>query len=243
MTSVLKKSLPVVFLRKNNEYVGVVKLLKNEEDIRLERLSSLIPANSTSILYTNSTLLITHYVQPASTQIKNFADFLSILKDIPFYMLLYVLYQLFTIFASIHTQNPTFAHNDCKVDNILLTTDLKVVLIDAETCTGESFPPLKINAPKHTLQDFGLGLPWSAWTDMHLILLEVWTQIKKQKPAWAPEFLFFLSSILPMSCMKTYAENSPYVSVQNRLNKKGRDYLGDYTLDTVLKNKHFARFT
>ena len=233
-----------MFLRRNKETFGVLKLLKNEEDERTRCLHRLIPQNSVKVLYADTSVLITEFVQPANARIKSLADLLGLLKEIPMDMLMYVLYQLFAMFFFVHTQNPSFAHNDCKVDNILLTTDLKVVLIDAETCGGHSFPPVAIQASPQILEEFGLShdMPWSQWTDMHLILLEVWTQIKRQRPSWSSDFLVFLSSILPMSCMKTFAEHSVFVSSQNRLNRKGREFLSEYSLESCLQCNHFHRY-
>jgi hypothetical protein len=102
------------------------------------------------------------------------------------------------------------------------THGVAVVFIDFETVTGTRFPKFKVETTRKNLMDFGLddSLPFSPWTDLHLVFMEV---VRYDIAGFSE----FIQHFYPLDYFKTL---NPLVTSQNRLNARGR------LLDTPLPN-------
>jgi serine/threonine protein kinase len=237
----LKESQPPVFLLKSDgEPVLVLKLIrpKSIEDQIIEYIYSILPNYVPKICFmhetTNGKIMAQRAIKPvvlnSGKTVITLRDFLSpsvfslvtksemqcLLKQI-----IYFLYQM-------QQADSQFTHNDLKCDNILLTeseNDFQVIIIDFETVTTSEFHT-DFDADPKTLADFGLGLEYSSYTDLHLVFLEIWNKLNTcKKQSWAYEFIMFTSAIFPLPFMQTYTEKGRFVTKCNRLNSLGRKYL------------------
>jgi len=139
--------------------------------------------------------------------------------------------QVITFLSQMQEADPAFVHNDLKCDNILLTPSddapFQIIVIDFETVATSKFGLSEFDADDQTLVDFGLGLGYSAYTDLHLVFLEVWHKLNAlaTKQDWAYDFVVFTLAIFPLHFMQTWAEKGKYVTRFNRLNANGRSAL------------------
>jgi hypothetical protein len=103
--------------------------------------------------------------------------------------------------------------------------NFQVIIIDFETVQSSEFNT-DFDTDAKTLADFGLGLEYSPYTDLHLVFLEIWNKLNTtKKQSWAYEFIMFTSAIFPLPFMQTYTEKGRFVTKCNRLNSVGRKYL------------------
>jgi hypothetical protein len=131
--------------------------------------------------------------------------------------------------------DPAFTHNDLKCDNIMIgegefgpdPNPFQVIIIDFETVSTSNFGLVDFDADEQTLSDFGLGLRYSPYTDLHLVFLEVWNKLNmlSTKQEWAFDFVIFSLAIFPLHFMQLWTEKGKYVTKANRLNLRGRELL------------------
>lgn len=242
----LKDSQPPVFLLKSNsEPVLVLKLIrhKSKEDLIIQYVYSILPNFVPNICFMHDTphgkIMAQQAIKPVvlscGKSITTFRDFLTphifafvTKEEIKCFLkqIIYFLYQM-------QLADPKFTHNDLKCDNILLTesttddTLFQVIIIDFETVTSSEFTLADFDTDSKTLADFGLGLEYSSYTDLHLVFLEIWNKLNSlhKKQSWAYDFIMFSSAIFPLHFMQTFSEKGKFVTKCNRLNSLGRKYL------------------
>lgn len=169
------------------------------------------------------------------------------ITQIPLRFLLYVLVQLIVVFVKFQSILPGFAHNDMKLDNVLLeplqrnevleypefgvrmpSCPFRIVLIDLETAVGGELPKSKFSIPKQVQDMFGFGddVAFCEYTDFHLLMLLIVWQVKQAAPAWSITFLKFASSWPGMkSLFETHKEGNKMVTSMNRLTSSARSSL------------------
>lgn len=167
-----------------------------------------------------------------------------------------IVFQTLCCLIRLHSHNVDFTHNDMKAENILLekcempllvydtcriySRGLRVVFIDAESVTGKVFPCSLRDSLSAALQrDFGMepDVPWSAFTDVHLVCMEILFACRTSQPHWGLAFAQFLESDgIPLKYFK-----APFVTNENRLSRLGKSSLGveQRSLQGMLKSKYF----
>jgi serine/threonine protein kinase len=170
-------------------------------------------------------------------------DLLTHSRTVPSDVIQSCLAQIVALLVTAQARDPGFAHNDFKADNILLCLEsrpspiaigdfevahvgVRVVLIDLETVTGNSFPPVHLpDLPRDKLEVFGIdpSMPWCEWTDFHLLCMDLFRSVRSQKPKWAQACLEFLAACCPtLRMFFTYEDKNILVTSMNRLSTKGR---------------------
>ena len=209
---------------------------KSDEVERLQILKNILP-HTIDILHISNRIFIMPEIQGLKYQnihLRSVNDVFAdrILPHVPFVIIKTILLQIILCLQAAHSVDPEFCHNDLKLDNILIEEKecsignihfenmIRIVFIDAETVTGTKFPPLSIDAPKELKAEFGLGLEWSEYTDIHLVLLEMWSKIRKT--ALRQEFQVFLENIMPLPIFDSFQEGNKCLTPRNRLSEKGR---------------------
>ncbi len=210
-----KSTPPILFV--HDDDIKVCKKAKQYEYEKLKQLYEILPLNISKPLGYIDEVLFIEYIKPFSKKISTFADLLITMNK---ENIVFILNQLIDIFIIFKKYKVT--HNDMKIDNILITVNLKVVLIDFETVSFNSTP--YENLDEKTRDLFGL-VGYSEWTDLHLILLEIWTRVKRKKPIWGNDFFTFLLSCMPYELLLLNNEGSKYVTEQNRLSKVGKEFI------------------
>ena len=237
----LKDSQPPVFLLKSEgEPVLVLKLIrpKSKEDEIIQYIYSILPNYIPKVFFMHETphgkIMAQRAIKPvvlnSGKTVITLRDFLSpsVFSLVTKSEMQCLLKQIITFLYKMQQSDPEFTHNDLKCDNILLTeadTDFQVIIIDFETVTLAEFKT-EFDTDLKTMADFGLGLEYSPYTDLHLVFLEIWNKLNAtKKQSWAYEFIMFTSDIFPLPFMQTYTEKGKFVTKCNRLNSLGRKYL------------------
>lgn len=238
------------FVRKTSKEKEIVSILQNvlpsQHLVEFQPHEEILQTGETDIVFTKA-------VDPLHDNIRTLKDVLKYSPSLPPCICKSIMSQIIALLVLAQETDSTFAHNDLKADNILITKELseealvigkykihhqgvRVVFIDVETVTGSLFPPLDLSeVPVEMQEQFGIDptMPWCSWTDLHLVMLEFWTKIKYFKPNWMKEFQEFLSECMPLKVFTTYKEGNSYMlSSFNRLTKKGRN-----TINILIENK------
>lgn len=248
---------PVVFCKKDDNDCFYAKILrdysKEREIVEILRQNVLPPQHVIEFLpceETTTEIAFTKAVEPFFGSVKTVKDMLNCVSNMPISICQSVLAQIICLFILGQEKDPQFAHNDLKADNVLITKEtsseplqigkysirhygIRVVIIDCETVTGSLFPTLSLKEiPEPVQYEFGLhpSMPYSTWTDLHLMLMEFWIKIKNSNCTWKNTFYLFLKACMFPKFFTTYAEGNMLVSKYNRLNSKGRLAL-NYLMD------------
>ena len=255
---------PLLYVRHNNLIKYVLKRTRSKtEAYNLQRLFSCTPwSHCTRLLLHSSDMMLMSYVMPYlhDPPIKSLRCFLAshhAQKAVLYSegLLKSIVFQCLALLLELQQHNMDFAHNDFKSDNIMLERTplscmmlwntrfyckgIRVVLIDAETVSGAIYKssPLLGKMSKSSRASFGLDYPYSPYTDLHLLLLEILYSCKRLKPEWGPAFVKFLED----DAIPCQYFGNPYVTKENRLNGIGRIALKqlDRKLDDMLKSSFF----
>jgi serine/threonine protein kinase len=179
------------------------------------------------------------YLPGLASKVSTVRDLVDV-RSLPLSFLKNILLQIICILVTLQAALPNFAHNDLKLDNIMLRysdgSDIEyndfivsaplidVVIIDVETATWDERKEVEnlAKVPHHVLQDFGLCIEtWSSWTDLHLVFMEI-LFYGNRKP-WRAQVQAFFGDIIKPQVLKSHQEgNTLFVSPRNRLNEKGR---------------------
>lgn len=240
---------PVVQLKSSSGQTFFVKFLppNSQEAEILEILRANLPTQHlVEFAKRAGNLVFVVGIPPLAPQVKTLKDLLHLdrLRNIQVKVLQSVLAQIAAFLVLAQRFDPTFAHNDLKADNVLLTRHeasdpleigewriqhqgVKVVIIDVETVTGSNFPSLHLEDISQEAQvEFGLSkdTPFCEWTDMHLVLMEVWMRCRAKPPPWFHEFQTFLGECMPLAAFLTFEQgNKRMLTSCNRLSIKGRN--------------------
>jgi serine/threonine protein kinase len=232
----------VVFVFRDDMAIAVAKICRHHEIEynKIVKERDIVPVQHfAQILAHEESLVIFKNVTPLTYRIKSFKDALEVGEA---NMVKSIVAQLIAIMIHAHEKDPRFTHNDFKADNILITSSsdyviigpyeiksfgAKVVLIDFETTTGLLFPPFSHN--KKLMQEFGISLPFSQWTDLHLIFMEV---VRHKTPGFSD----FLKKYFPL---EIFTPNGQFVTSQNRLNELGREAMSSVQLKDLLQDTFF----
>ncbi len=217
---------------------GVVKKPRSEtEEFNLRRLHlHCFPYHCVSVLKSTRDVFLMSYVQPYTTQIKTLKCLLSSKAVFPIeFVIKSIVFQVLSILHHLQLHGTEFCHNDFKADNIMLercmiplqfnsyrihSWGVRVVLIDAETVTGVGYKssPMIKKLSKSSRAAFGFEEKFSAFTDLHLFIMELLLECKKSRPKWHSEFIDFLND----DCIPIEFFQAVYVTTENRLNSVGR---------------------
>ena len=234
-----------------------VKLLRPESQREVEVFkvileNSVIPAHHLpKLMYYTEELLFLKSVPGLQNGVRTLKDLTSA-KSLPrlrLDALSSVLAQVVALISLAQQRDPKFAHNDAKLDNFLVTYQephssimignksiqsfgARVVWIDLETVTGDlPYPPLKgfDHIPDAALESFGISpsMPFCSLTDLHLVLLELWHDVRSCSPMpdWMPVLRDALARWMPLQLLSTFSEGNKLVSKMNRLSTRGRQTL------------------
>jgi hypothetical protein len=169
-----------------------------------------------------------------------------------------ILFQAIYILYTLQRHKLEFTHNDFKSDNLMLERCqdpimivdapriwrincwcVRLVLIDAETAAGALFKPSPLwsKMSKASRASFGMDFPFSPYTDLHLLCLELLHACKTWNASWKTSFLEFLEEW----CIPLQYFNAPYITKDNRLNGIGRIALKQLgrSLDSMLVCPYF----
>jgi len=242
---------PVVMLRTDDEPVLVLKLLRpqSQEDQTLEWIRGYVPTFVPNMRFTYATEwgnvmaqdAVIPYKLANGHTVSTLKDMLQphIFSTVSRSEIRSFLRQIIYFLHHMQTVDPAFTHNDLKCDNVLLTTSpngqMQIIIIDFETvsrsqsqCSGLGLARFG-TTDSQTLFDFGLGLEFSPYTDLHLIFLEIWNKLNmlSTKQEWAYDFVIFSTEIFPLHFMQTWSDKGKYVTRFNRLGPQGRAILDD----------------
>lgn len=208
-------------------------------------------------VFSSESLLAMTACSPFTSTIKTFRQFLKFFHTCPWPLqtLKSILVQCIVLLSSLQKGNTKFSHNDLKADNIMLERchstflyigdyvveawTVKVVFIDAETASGCFYKqsPLLAKLSKSSKASFGLDFPFSTYTDIHLVFMEILYAMKEGLQVEG--FLEFLDSDgIPLEYFQ-----EPYITTENRLNGIGRIALKQSwgrTLDSMLKSTYLT---
>jgi len=255
---------PVLYVRHNDLIQYVLKRSRSKtEAYNLQKLFFCTPwSHCTRLLQHSTDVMLMNYVMPYlhNPPIKSLRCFLAshqaqravincegLLKSIVF--------QCIALLVELQQHKMEFAHNDFKSDNIMLERTpmscmmlrdtrfycwgVRVVLIDAETISGAIYKssPLVGKMSKSSKASFGLDFPYSPYTDLHLLLMEIVYACKRLRPEWGPAFVKFLEE----DAIPCQYFGDPYVTKENRLNGIGRIALKqtDRKLEDMLHSSYF----
>lgn len=207
-------------------------------------------------LFSSDSLLVMTASHPFTSTIKTFRQFLCHAKTCPWPLntLKSIIIQCILLLSHLQHWNTEFSHNDFKADNVMLERceatflyigdyiveawNVKVVLIDAETASGCFYKqsPLLSKLSKSSKSSFGLDFPYSPFTDIHLLFMEIIFAMKEGFQA--DGFLEFLDS----DGIPTDYFLEPYITKENRLNGVGRIALkqSSLTLTSMLNSSYLT---
>jgi serine/threonine protein kinase len=240
-----QQSPPVVQIIGDQHLYAKVLRDGSHEDETLLYLQSILPPHHLPVRHSRSgDVLFLESVPSLFPSIRSFHDVLRRVDIFPLKMFQSMLAQIVALLILAHSCDATFAHNDFKADNILVTRadcegplvigdvcvrheGVRVVWIDVETATcahvaRTEFP----SASKEALEVFGMApdLEWCEWTDLHLLLMECLVAVSSRFPPWDKQFTDFLRSSMPINAFKTFKQgNRILVTSMNRLSRKGRE--------------------
>lgn len=201
--------------------------------------------------------LLLEKVPSVFPSMRSMHDLLVHARTVPSDVVQSCLAQIVALLCAAQSQDPLFAHNDFKADNIMLRLEdrpnplrigdydvkhvgVRVVLIDMETVMGTRFAPVHLpEIPRDKLELFGLdpSMPWCEWTDFHLLCMELFRSVRDQQPKWSLSCLEFLSMCAPnIRMFSTHEDKNILVTPMNRLSSKGRK-----TVNALLEAKSMKR--
>jgi hypothetical protein len=131
---------------------------------------------------------------------------------------------------------PLLVYDTCRI----YSRGLRVVFIDAESVTGKIFKCSLRDSLSPTMQrDFGMeaNVPWSAFTDLHLVFMEILFACRTSQPNWGLGFAEFLENdAIPLKYFK-----APFVTNENRLSRLGKSNLNceQRSLQGMIQSKYF----
>lgn len=250
----------------NRDYIrGVVKCARNEEEHKkLKMIGEMLgdlDAHFVRVLDTEKSLFLMTRPRP----FLHFPP-ISTLRDLfvprvcrnfcSEVLIKSILFQTLSCLARLHSHNVEFTHNDMKAENILLekceapllvfdtcriySRGLRVVFIDAESVTGKVFAcSLRDKLSASLQRDFGMenDVPWSAFTDFHLVCMEILFACRTSQPSWGVQFAEFLEMDgIPLKYFKT-----PFITRENRLSRLGKSTLSaeNKSLQGMLNSRYF----
>ncbi len=245
---------PILFLHfpSSHERSLVVKRTRSTtESHNLYQLWKYCPrGHCVEPIFSSESVLAMTACTPFTSEIKTFRQFLKNYFSCPWPIqtLKSIIVQCLVLLATLQKYNTKFSHNDFKADNIMLERchstflfigdyiieawSVKVVLIDAETTSGCFYKqsPLLSKLSKSSKASFGLDFPFSSFTDIHLLFMEIIYAIKEGLKIEG--FLEFLDS----GGIATEYFQEPYITKENRLNGIGRIALkqSGLTLESML---------
>jgi hypothetical protein len=251
---------PILFLHFSSFFedsVAVKRIRSSTEAQNLFQLWNHCPrGHCVYPIYASDSVLAMSACSPFTSKIKTFRDFLNFYHTCPWphQSLKSILVQCIVLLRELQNGNTHFSHNDFKADNIMLERchssylyigkfivaawSVKVVFIDAETVSGCFYKPspLLSKLSRSSKASFGLDFPFSPFTDIHLVFMEILCAMKEGLKIEG--FLEFLDS----DGIPTDYFQQPYITKENRLSGIGRVALkqSGRTLESMLKSKYLC---
>ena len=239
-TQIALQKKAFLLVRKNNVIQGMLKRVEepSREYEILSRLHSILPRNFVRPIERGDGWYYMEHVSGLSNGLKTVRDVFKSEKT-PVFLLKTIILQILCVLITLQNEIPGFAHNDLKLDNIMLrfsSEDLvfpmhtiqmplvDVVFIDTETVTWNERQDVEnlVKVPKEVMKDFGLCIPtWSSWTDAHLVFSDMLFNSKNKALS------DFLSQVIPFRLLSTFADGNILVSKRNRLTDQGRIVLNE----------------